>query len=166
MNEPQREVLFEEGVVLAALESEEGRPARVRVRLLAGDHCEGCPASGMCRPQHDDQRVLEVVDAVGVEVGDRVRVAVPGGAVLRASFLIYGLPLLLLLAGVALGHLIWPATDATRELWSFVLGAGLAAAAVPVVARLARDTEAAGGALLEPRVAEKLAAEAACNAGS
>jgi positive regulator of sigma E activity len=87
-----------------------------------------------------------------VAVGDRVRVAVPGGAVLKASFLVYGLPLLLLLAGVWFGSLIWPAEVALRDLWSFLLGAALAAAAVPLVRQIVQQTEVAGGPMLAARI--------------
>jgi len=153
------EVLYEEGVVVSLAGATAGRPARVRVQLAAGDHCEACPSRGLCRPERDPEaRVLEVADPVGVAVGDRVRVAVPGGAVLRASFLVYGLPLLLLLLGVAVGFRIWPADDAMRDLWSFLLGAGLAAAGVPLVVRLTRD--GGGSGELEASVAERLPAVA------
>lgn len=155
MSAIDREVLLEEGVVLRRDEAAAGEPARVRVRLVAGDHCEGCPASALCKPGEGDRRVLDVIDTIGVECGDRVRVAVPGGAVLRASFLIYGLPLILLVAGVLLGQKLWPG-HALGDLWSFLLGTVLAGLAVPLVARMARDTEASGGALLEPRITEKL----------
>ncbi len=159
------EILLEEGVVLQCdRAAADDQPARVRVRLLAGDHCEGCPASGICRPDDNERRILDVLDPVGVAEGDRVRVAVPGGAVLRASFLIYGLPLILLVIGVVIGTKLW-FDHGMRDLWSFLLGAGLAGAAVPFVARLARDAEAAGGALLEPHVTEKLPDVATAVAG-
>jgi len=155
MTAAHREILLEEGVVLELVPTEAQAPARARVRLVAGEHCEGCPASGICRPDSDDRRVLDVVDPLGVTVGERVKVAVPGGAVLQASFLVYGLPLLLLVAGVVAGLSIWPAENPMRDLWSFLLGAGLAGLAVPVAARFARGG-GAGGSLLEPRITEKV----------
>ncbi|MEZ4386314.1 MAG: SoxR reducing system RseC family protein [Candidatus Krumholzibacteriia bacterium] len=152
-----REILYEDGLVIGLPASGAAGPARVRVRLVAGDHCEGCPAAGVCRPERGDEaRVLDVLDPLGVALGDRVRVAVPGGAVMRASFLVYGLPMLLLLAGVALGFRLWPVGNPLRDLLSFLLGAGLAAAGLPLVAWLSRRAEASGGRLLEPRIAEKL----------
>lgn len=163
MTAAHRETLLEEGVVLG-LETEANR-VRAQVRLLAGDHCEGCPASGICKPDSDDRRILEVLDPVGVAVGDRVKVAVPGGAVLQASFLVYGLPLILLLIGVAAGMRIWPADEPMRDLWSFLLGAGLAALAVPVAALVARRRQA-GGSLLEPRIAGVVSETADIEAGA
>jgi len=166
MTGPRGETLLEEGVVLALMPGTGTEPARVRVRLLAGDHCEGCPASSMCKPDSDERRILEVCDTVGVGVGDRVRVAVPGGAVLRASFLVYGLPLIMLLAGVALGTKIWPAENAMRDLWSFLLGVGLAGAAVFVVSRMVRQAESGGGQILEPRIHDRVPQTEMMEAGS
>ncbi len=166
MTSARGEVLIEEAIVVAVVPGEGERPSQARVQLVAGDHCEGCPASNVCKPGGGGQRLLEVHDPVGVTVGDRVRIAVPGGAVLRASFLVYGLPLVLLLIGVWLGMQWWSAENPMRDLWSFLLGAGLAAAAMPVVARMARDTEAAGGQLLEARITEKVASAVAMEAGS
>lgn len=156
----QGETLLEEGVVLAVIPARGDQPAQATVRLSAGDHCEGCPASALCRPDAGDRRVMDVLDPLGVAVGDRVQVAVPGGAILKASFLIYGLPLLLLLAGVGLGTLVFSATQPLRDLWSFLMGAALAAAAVPWVRRTVRRCEAGGGRVLPARIEAKLAAAA------
>ncbi len=152
----QGETLLEQGVVMEVLAATADAPARARVRLLAGDHCEGCPAAVMCKPGGGDRRLMDVTDPVGVAPGDQVEVAVPGGQVLRASFLVYGLPLLLLLLGVWLGNEIFPATDRLRDLWSFLIGAGLAGAAVPFVRATLRRTESEGGPLLAARITRKL----------
>ena len=152
------ETLLEEGIVLAVLPAVGDRPAQATVRLEAGDHCEGCPASVLCRPSDGERRVMDVLDPIGVAVGDRVRVAVPGGAVLKASFLVYGLPLLLLLAGVGLGALVLPAEQSLRDLWSFLMGVALAAAAVPWVRRTVRRIESGGDHILPVRIEAKLEA--------
>jgi sigma-E factor negative regulatory protein RseC len=152
------ETLLEAGVVLAIIPAAGDRPAQATVRLEAGDHCEGCPASVMCRPGDGDRRLMDVLDPIGVTVGDRVQVAVPGGAVLRASFLVYGLPLLLLLAGVGLGALVLPHEQPLRDLWSFFIGVALAAAAVPWVIRTVRRIESGGGHVLPARIDAKLEA--------
>jgi sigma-E factor negative regulatory protein RseC len=156
--EPTRkgETLLEIGVVVATMPASGASGARAQVRLLAGDHCEGCPSACLCRPEGADRRRMDVADPVGVTVGDRVQVAVPGGQVLKASFLVYGLPLLLLLLGVWLGTRLFPPTDALRDLWSFLIGTGLAAAAIPFVRATLRRTEEAGGPLLAARIIARL----------
>lgn len=155
-NEARGETLLEEGVVLAVTPATEAAPGKATVRLVAGDHCDGCPASSVCKPSSGEQRLMDVNDPVGVDVGDRVQVAVPGGAVLKMSFLVYGLPLLLLLAGVWLGTRIWSPETPLRDLWSFLLGAGLAALAVPFVQQTVRRTEAAGGQVLAARIEARI----------
>ena len=126
------ETLLEEGVVLSV------QPGAARVHLVAGDHCDACPASSVCRPQDGEKRILDVDDDLGVAPGDRVRVMVTGGAVLRASLLVYGLPLLLVVVGVVIGSKLWPTGTAHGDVASFGLGAGLAALAAPLVARWSR----------------------------
>jgi len=153
---PNRETLLEEGEVLAVHSASHDAPARVSVRLIAGDHCEGCAAKSMCKSEQGDRRIMEAIDPLGVAVGDRVQVSVPGEAVLKASFLVYGLPLLLLLAGVWLGSLIWAPENEYRDLWSFLLGAGLAAAALPMVRVMVNQRDSSGRQVLEPRIASRL----------
>ena len=48
-HEPRGEILEEEGVVLAVEPAHDELPAVARVRLVAGEHCEGCPASSVTR---------------------------------------------------------------------------------------------------------------------
>ena len=145
------EMLLEEGLVLG-VQRDAGGSSVARVRLLAGEHCEGCPANAVCRPGGDEARVLEVRDPLRARPGDRVRVRVLGSAVLRASILVYGLPLLLVLAGVGLGAKLWSPGTARGDLLGFALGVGLAAAAAPAVAWWARRTDR--GRALDPEIVE------------
>ncbi len=146
------ETLIEEGIVTALIPARVNQPAQATVRLETGEHCERCAANVLCRPTDGDRRMMDVLDPIGVAVGDRVQVAVPGGAVLKASLLVYGLPLLLLLAGVVIGMFIWPEGRPMRDLWSFLLGVGLAAAALPWVRHVVRRAESGGGRILPARI--------------
>ncbi len=148
--ERQGEILQEEGIVLSVTPATAGGPATARIMLQAGDHCDGCPACAVCRPGQQGGRLLEVVDPVGVGVGDRVRVTIRGTEILRASLLLYGLPLLLLVLGVGAGQRLWSAAHALRDLWSFLLGVGLAGAALPLVRYLSRRDGAVGRELMQP----------------
>lgn len=146
------ETLIEEGIVTGLIPARGNQPAQATVRLETGEHCERCAANFLCRPADGDRRMMDVLDPIGVRVGDRVQVEVPGGALLKASILVYGLPLLLLLAGVILGMLIWPEGRPMRDLWSFLLGVGLAAAALPWIRHMVRRTESGGGRILPARI--------------
>lgn len=151
MSTPRGESLLEEGLVLSSRPGEQGW-ATAQVRLLAGSHCEGCPAAGVCQPGGEGDRVLEVLDALGARPGDRVRIRVMGSAVLRASFLVYGLPLLLLLIGVGIGSKLWSTGTARGDLLSFGLGALLAACAAPLAAWYGRKMDR--GRTLNPEIVE------------
>lgn len=147
------ENLVETGVVVRRLPPEPGRLARVTVQVEPGDCCEGCGARALCHAAADDRREVEADDTFGCEAGDRVRIEVPGAQVLRMSFLVYGLPLLLLLAGVGFGAMLIPA-GAWRDGGSFLLAVGLTSAGFPLARVLARrhgDT----GAHLRARVIER-----------
>lgn len=71
--------------------------------------CGRCHEAGGCGSQRPGgaaagpKRILRLPNDLNVAVGDSVLVVIPDGALLRAALLAYGLPLLLLLAGAAIG---------------------------------------------------------------
>jgi positive regulator of sigma E activity len=91
------EAFYEEGTVLQA----DGGEAQVL--LSGGEGCQDCLARTVCRAGAQDERHLAARDSLGVRVGDKVRVEVYGSSLLKASALVYGAPLALLAAGLALG---------------------------------------------------------------
>ena len=50
---------------------------------------------------------MTAIDLLGVKPGDRVRISAPGKNVLLASVYLYGIPLVLLLGGIALGAAVF-----------------------------------------------------------
>ncbi len=83
------------------------------VTRLDGDHvwldvdktaCSSCGESGACGlNEGKGRRQQRVRNSVGARVGDRVIISVPDGAVLRAVFHCYLLPLMTVLAAAAGG---------------------------------------------------------------
>ncbi|MBI5329934.1 MAG: SoxR reducing system RseC family protein [Betaproteobacteria bacterium] len=65
---------------------------------------KGCGSSVFARMWRPDEPEYRVDNPIGAAPGEAVVVGLPAGALLRASLLGYGLPLLLLLAGAGLGH--------------------------------------------------------------
>ena len=132
---------LEEGVVVAV---EPGPPARVRVRLAAGEGCEECGARVFCHPEEGERRSLWVrVEGDPPDVGSQVRVAVEGSRVLAAGLWAYGAPLAGFLAGLAL---VWALADGLpgREGWAFLgglLGGALPLALLARRSRLRPDEE-------------------------
>ncbi len=100
---------------------EEPNTIRAVVRALDGNEaiveveqggCGRCHEEGGCGGQQLTQmfcsspRTYRVGNAGGVEVGDRVMVAIAAGSVRRTANLAYGIPLLACIAGATLGMLI------------------------------------------------------------
>lgn len=84
------------------------------------------------------QRVVRALNPVGAAVGDRVLMTMPRRAVLGASFLVYMVPVLALLAGAVVGQRLGPAWGLSPTGGAVLLGlAALAAAwlALRIVSR-------------------------------
>ncbi len=74
----------------------DGKYAEVRFkRQSMCKHCGACIKAG------PDEMMVRVLNTEGARVGDRVAVAMGQGAFMEASLLMYGVPLLALLAGLA-----------------------------------------------------------------
>jgi sigma-E factor negative regulatory protein RseC len=111
-----KEELYEEGIVM---ESKDGIAV---ISIHDPDKCEECSARIYCKPGNSKDRSLTVRDPFGVHPGDKVRVVIKGGKILSASLLLYGFPLILLLAGIFIGMEIFPKN---KELYSSILAVGL-----------------------------------------
>jgi len=74
------------------------------VRLPRGRRCEGC--GSCCVAADGENMVTEALNAVSARPGDRVEVELPVTVSLRAAYILYGIPLLFFLAGLALGALL------------------------------------------------------------
>ncbi len=114
------EDIYEEGIVVSA----EGGRATVAVAM--GDACEECTAKVFCSAGEKKENTVEARDTLGVHPGDHVRIVVHGEDMFKAAFLLYGIPLLLLLAGILVGTYVFDPGMMPTELWSFILGIGLA----------------------------------------
>ena len=117
----QSEAIIEKGIVLKA---ENGH---AEIALLEEGSCEECSAKIFCKPsEKNDSKILEVDDPFGVQPGDEVQIQIAGEEVLKASFLLYGMPLILIIAGILAGMSIFE-SSALAELFSFIFGIGLTA---------------------------------------
>lgn len=114
------EDIFEEGIVVDA------GGGRATVAVTMSDACEECSAKVFCAAGEAKQNTVIARDPFGVHEGDHVRIVVHGGDMFRAAFLLYGIPLLLILGGVLTGTYLFDPGFMATELWSFILGIGLA----------------------------------------
>jgi len=113
-----KEEIYEEGIV-----KESGGGIAV-ISIQDTDKCNECGARIYCKPGSLEGRNLTVQDHYGLNPGDRVRVAIKGSKILAASFLLYGVPLILFLAGILIGMEVF---NTNKEIYSFLTGAALTA---------------------------------------
>ncbi len=114
------EDIYEEGIVTA---TERGSAT---VAILKSDSCEECSAKIFCGVGEKNENSVEACDPFGVHVGDSVRILIRGESLLAASGLLYGIPLVLIIAGIFVGSYVYNPGFIRRELWSCLLGIGLA----------------------------------------
>lgn len=77
-------------------------PSRAWVKVLATSACGSCRSA--CGMSEEGYRLVEVIDPIGVRPRQEVGLQLPGGALVSAALLMYGLPVALLLLGLGVGH--------------------------------------------------------------
>ncbi|MGD9330535.1 MAG: SoxR reducing system RseC family protein [Desulfobacterales bacterium] len=77
-------------------------PGTAWVRTLPSEACAGCSSCGTCNAQRQDAEV-EVINEIGARPGDRILIDIKTSAFLKATFLLYILPIIGLTAGAMLG---------------------------------------------------------------
>ena len=106
---------------------EEGIVAEVqgniaKVEILKKSACEQCAASGTCHP--GDQELMEADNPLGAVKGQKVKVVVAPQLYLKASIILYGIPMAAMVAGAILGKnaAIAYVGEANSGLWAFITG--------------------------------------------
>jgi sigma-E factor negative regulatory protein RseC len=106
---------------------EEGIVAEVqgniaKVEILKKSACENCAASGTCHP--GDQELMEADNPLGAVKGQKVKVVVAPQLYLKASIILYGIPMAAMVAGAILGKnaAVAYAGEANSDLWAFIAG--------------------------------------------
>lgn len=93
------------------------------VRTLPNAACDGCPSCGTCNAQREDTEV-EAINEVGARVGDRILIDIKTSAFLKATFLLYILPVIGLTAGAMLGMPVAEASGLDGSACSALFGFG------------------------------------------
>lgn len=110
-------MIEEEGIV------SETEGSIAKVAILTKSACEKCAASGVCHP--GDQELMEAANPLGAQKGQKVKVVIAPQLYLKASIILYGIPMAVFIAAaiavkkaaIALG------SEANADLWAF--GAGV-----------------------------------------
>ncbi|HEX9113576.1 MAG TPA: SoxR reducing system RseC family protein [Nitrospirota bacterium] len=109
-------MIEEEGVVAEV----EGNIAKVVV--LKKSACEQCAAAGVCHP--GDQEYLEAANPLNAVKGQKVKVVIAPQMYLKASLILYGIPMTALIAGAIIAKNIAApyVGEEQSDLWAFIAG--------------------------------------------
>lgn len=116
----------EMGVVL------ELKGTQAKIGIQRSDACDKC---GACRfADRNQQMVLTVDNAIDAKIGDEVQIELGNGGLLSATFIIYVIPLIALLLGVALGYWLAGIFGAqSGDIYGAIGGIGLAALSFGII---------------------------------
>jgi positive regulator of sigma E activity len=95
-----REEIIEEGIV------ESFSKGTAAVKIIKTGACECCSARVFCISDND-KNLISALSDYNLEPGDEVRISIPGKNITSASTYIYGIPLLLIIAGMLIGHYLF-----------------------------------------------------------
>ena len=109
-------MIEEEGIVA------EVHGSSAKVEILKKSACEKCAASGTCHP--GDQELMEADNPLGAVKGQKVMVVVAPQLYLKASIILYGIPMVAMVSGAILGKnaAIALTGEANSDLWAFIAG--------------------------------------------
>jgi sigma-E factor negative regulatory protein RseC len=128
---------------------------RAKVEVSPTGICSHCELESSCLPASGGNRIIEVVDPLGVSAGQSVRIELSSGSFLLASFLAYILPLFCLLAVAIVGF--YSAPEGSTELYGSI-GAAIGLAAGLLLSRILAQRLAGRGKLI-PMIAGVVAGE-------
>ncbi|MEG8947694.1 SoxR reducing system RseC family protein [Rosettibacter firmus] len=88
------EELIEEGIVISSSNG------YAEVLLNKNDNCKECAANILCKPADNNSLTLKVIDPFNTKPGDYIKIKLRGTTILKYSFLLYGISLILFLLGI------------------------------------------------------------------
>jgi len=93
-----------------------------KVSILAKSACEKCSASEVCHPR--EQEYMEASNPLGAKKGQKVKVVLAPQIYLKASIILYGVPMTVFVAAAILGKNLGLryGTEANSDLWAFIAG--------------------------------------------
>ena len=116
------------------------------VKTVKSGNCAGCTARGSCHAMGGgDQMEVKVVNEAGAKVGDRILLSFKTSSLLKATFLLYVFPILLLIAGAVFGQAMATKFDLNPSGLSAIMGFAFFFAALLIIKtaanKLARKNE-------------------------
>ena len=122
----------EQGIVIRADSS------AAWVKTVKTGDCAGCTARGSCHSLGSSgEREVEAINVAGAREGDRILLLFETSSLLKATFLLYVFPILLLVIGAVLGQTMASRLDFSPSGLSLLTGFSFFLAAVLIVKTLA-----------------------------
>lgn len=104
------------------------------VKTVKSGACEGCTARGACHSLSDSGEMeVSAINEAGAKVGDRIVLSFETSSLLKATFLLYVFPILLLIIGAVIGQETAPYFNFNPSGFSAVIGFAFFFAAVLVI---------------------------------
>jgi sigma-E factor negative regulatory protein RseC len=104
------------------------------VKTVKSGSCEGCSARGACHSLSDSGEMeVSAINEAGAKVGDRIVLSFETSSLLKATFLLYVFPILLLVIGAAIGQEAAPFFNFNPSGFSAIIGFSFFFAAVLVI---------------------------------
>ncbi|MDY6793501.1 MAG: SoxR reducing system RseC family protein [Thermodesulfobacteriota bacterium] len=93
------------------------------VKTTRTSACETCSAKSSCNAVENGKEMeVEAINEAGAQVGDLIIISIGTASLLKASFLLYVFPILLMIAGAVIGQKTGPWLDFDPSLFSAIVG--------------------------------------------
>ena len=136
----------------------ESRGGTARVLVKRNSACDHCPSRSCCASLGGDLKGVDVSNVIGAKEGQQVKIGISPKAVLKASFILYMVPILALIIGAMIGSYLG---SQHKEIWAIFLGLGFLVGSYFVIKALSKHFENKAEYL--PVVTEILASQTSRN---
>jgi sigma-E factor negative regulatory protein RseC len=104
------------------------------VKTVKSGSCEGCSAQGSCHSLSErGEMEVNAINEAGAKAGDRIVLSFETASLLKATFLLYVFPILLLVIGAVIGQEAAPHFNFNPSVFSAIIGFSFFFAAVLVI---------------------------------
>ncbi len=107
------------------------------VKTVRSASCEACEAKDSCHESsHSKEMIVKVDNTISACIGDRVAIGFRTGPLLQLTFMLYVFPIILLMAGAAIGQAAAPVFNTDQSLTSIFTGISCFAVAFIIIRKL------------------------------
>ncbi len=89
------------------------------ISIERGSMCGNCPSKNLCHPFSDGDNKFKItaINKINAKIGDKVLLKINDKNFLKASFIVYGIPIAVLLIFSIIGKLLFK-----KDIFSFIAG--------------------------------------------